>query len=98
MSDNDRWVLFHKTLDFLRIRKRSYQFTFGQVEHSEALKDLAKFCRIGKAPYHPDKRKNDILIGRQEVFFRITEHLRLQPDQLFDLYNTPPNQQHQIKE
>ena len=83
------WKAYQRTLDFLRLRKRAYQFDFGNAKNSEALKDLAKFCHIGKAPYHPDQRKNDILIGRQEVFYRIVQHLRLTPDELYDIYNKP---------
>lgn len=83
------WTRYNRVLDFLRLRKRAYQFTFGQAAHNEALKDLAKFCRIGVAPFHSEQRKTDILIGRQEVFYRITQHLKLQPDELYDLYHKP---------
>lgn len=89
MSDEKKWIAYQRVLDFLKLRKRSYQFTFGQPQHNEALKDLAKFAHIGKAAYHSKRRLNDILIGRQEMFFRITEHLKLQPDELYDLYNKP---------
>ena len=85
----ESWERPYRILDYLRLRKRAYQFTFGQPQHDEALKDLAKFCHIGKAPYHPDQRKNDILIGRQEVFFRIIDHLKLEADDLYKIYNTP---------
>ena len=88
MSDKE-WSAAQRVLDFLRLRKRAYQFTFGQAQDNEALKDLAKFCHIGKAAYHPDQRLNDVLAGRQEVFFRIINHLKLQPDELHDLYNKP---------
>ncbi len=89
MSDENRWKIFQRTLDFLRLRKRAYQFTFGDAKTNEALKDLARFCHIGRAPYNANSRLNDILIGRQEVFFRIIDHLKLQPDELHDLYNKP---------
>lgn len=90
MADEQRWIAYQRVLDFLRKRKWAYEFTFGtNPVHNEALKDLAKFCRIGEAPYHPDQRRNDILIGRQEVFWRIVNHLKLQPEQLHDLYNKP---------
>lgn len=83
------WTLYQRTLDFLRLRKRAYQLTFRDAKNNVCLKDLAKFCHIGKAPFHPDQRKNDLLIGRQEVFYRIIDHLNLQPDELFQLYNSP---------
>lgn len=90
MAETEQWVRLQRILDFLRLRKRAYQFTFGENPlHNEALKDLAKFCRIGEAPYHPDEVKRNIIIGRQEVFWRITNHLKLQPDELHDLFNTP---------
>lgn len=79
-----------RALDFLRQRKRAYQLSFQNPAHNEALKDLARFARIGKAPYHPDQRKNDILIGRQEMYYRIIEHLNLQPDELYAIYNPQP--------
>ncbi len=88
MPEKD-WTRFNRVLDFLRLRKRAYQFAFGQPQHNEALKDLAKFCRIGVAPYHAERRKTDILIGRQEVFYRIIDHLKLEPDQLYEIYNKP---------
>jgi hypothetical protein len=88
MPEQD-WTRYQRVVDFLRLRKRAYQFTFGQPHHNEALKDLAKFCRIGTAPWHPDQRKTDILIGRQEVFFRIINHLKLEPDDLYKIYNAP---------
>ncbi len=83
------WTLYQRTIDFLRLRKRAYQFTFGKPQDNEALKDLARFCRIGAAPFHPEQRKTDILIGRQEVFYRIIGHLKLEPDELFEIYNKP---------
>lgn len=81
--------LYQRTLDFLRVRKRAYLAAFPDPKNNAVLKDLAKFCRANTSPYHPDVRKTDVLIGRQEVFFRITEHLQLQPHQLYELYNTP---------
>lgn len=88
MATND-WTLYQKTMDFLRLRKRAYQFTFGNPKDNEALKDLAKFARVGRTPFHESQRKTDVLIGRQEMFFRIIEHLKLQPDELYDIYNQP---------
>jgi hypothetical protein len=98
LAQKNNWVLFQKTLDFLRLSSRAYRLAFPNPESSEVLKDLAKFCHIGKAPFHPDQRKTDILIGRQEVFFRIADHLNLQPDELFDIYNKPTTLQPQAKE
>ena len=92
------WIKHQRILDFLRLRKRAYQFEFGDPKNSEALKDLAKFCHIGQAPFHPEQRKTDVLIGRQEVFYRIIHHLHLQPDELFAIYHNPSTLQPQQKE
>lgn len=83
------WELKEKIVDFLRLRQRAYQFAFPNPKGNAVLKDLAKFCHFGKVPYHPDQRKTDILIGRQEVFLRIIDHLNLDLDQLYDLYAKP---------
>lgn len=54
-----------------------------------AMADLARFCRaapgtvLGKTD-----RDTYILIGRQQVFGRLAEHLSLSPADLFKLYTT----------
>ena len=90
--------LYYRVMDFLRLRSRAYRFTFKDAKSNEVLKDLAKFCHIGKAPFHPDQRKTDVLIGRQEVFFRIVDHLNLEPDELYQIYNRPSAIQPPTKE
>jgi hypothetical protein len=81
--------MLQRQLDFLRVRKQQYQLAFTNAKENPVLQDLAKFAHIGSAPYHPDKRKNDILIGRQEMYFRILDHLGLSPEELFELYSKP---------
>ena len=88
-KDNQQWALLQKAIDFLRLRKRAYMLTFPKGVHNEALKDMAKFAHIGKPCYHPNQRLNDILIGRQEMFFRVVNHLKLNPEELYDLYHKP---------
>lgn len=83
------WVLYQRTLDFLRLRKRAYNLAFPRPKDSEVLKDLARFCRAGKAPAHIDPYRIGVAIGRQEVWQRIQEHLNLQPEELFEIYNKP---------
>lgn len=78
-----------KQLDFLRQQKQVYQLTFTNAKTNPVLQDLARFAQIGEAPYHPDQRKNDILIGRQEVYYRILQHLTLTPEELFELHSKP---------
>lgn len=90
MSASEKpFELYERTIDFLRLRKRAYQFTFQNPEKNDVLKDLAKFCHANETPYHPDARKTDVLIGRQEVWLRIVRHLKLNPEQLFEIYNRP---------
>jgi hypothetical protein len=75
-------------LDFLRVRKRNYELTFGRSYHAQAvLSDLAKFCRADKTCFDPDPRIHAVLEGRREVWLRITQHLHLSPEQMFALYN-----------
>lgn len=81
--------LYYRTIDFLRFRKRAYQLTFTNPTKNEVLKDLAKFCRAERSCFHESQRKTDVALGRQEVWLRIQHHLNLQPDQLYELLNTP---------
>lgn len=78
--------VYRRTIDYLRTRKRSYEVTFGSHAGKIVLEDLAQFCRAGQAPFDPDQRLTDVLIGRQEVFYRIAQHLNLDPLQLNRLY------------
>lgn len=76
-----------RTLDFLRFRKRAYQFTFNDSQSSQlVLQDLAKFCRANETTFHADPRLHAVLEGRREVWLRITQHLHLTSEQLFALY------------
>lgn len=88
--------LYQRTLDFLRWRKRAYQLAFPNPTKNEVLKDLAKFCRAKKSCFHENDRLHAIAEGRREVWLRIQDHLNLQPDQLYEIYNgtstiTPPS-------
>jgi len=77
------------TLDFLRGRKNSYKYTFSLTNPAavEVLEDLTKFCRGCESAAVPgDHDRTLILLGRQEVFLRIQQHLNLTPEQLFKLY------------
>lgn len=82
---------YQRTLDFLRLRSRAYKTVFTNPRSNEVLKDLARFCHANETPFHENSRKTDILIGRQEVWLRIQQHLKLQPDELFDIFNKPSN-------
>ena len=51
------------------------------------LDDLMRFCHFGEAPYHPEQRKTDVLIGRQEVLHRIFDYANLDAAALYEKYN-----------
>lgn len=77
------------TLDFLRGRKNAYKFTFSLTNPAavQVLEDLTKFCRGAESAAVPgDHDRTMMLLGRQEVFLRIQQHLNLTPEQLFELY------------
>lgn len=83
------YEIYQRMLDFLRLRKRSYQLTFPDPANNECLKDLAKFCRAGVSCFHDSQRRTDIALGRQEVWLRIQQHLKFEPDELYAIYNRP---------
>lgn len=76
------------TLNFLGLRKKSYQSIFGDAgaASSEAMKDLAKFCFAEKSCAVPDPYQTMLQSGRREVWLRIQQHLHLQPEELAALY------------
>ena len=87
MTVVEQWYAkFGKTLDFLRGRSQSYKLTFGNPTGNRVLADLAKFCRANDTTFHADPRIAANLDGRREVWLRIQNHLRLNPEQLMSLY------------
>jgi len=79
---------FGKTLDFLRQRKRAYQLCFSSPAGNVVLQDLVKFCRAAETCVVPNDRDRTLLLeGRREVILRINQHLHLNSQQLFDLFN-----------
>lgn len=56
----------------------------GDVER--LMLDLAHFCRGFETPYSPDERTHVLLAGRNEVFWRIMDHTRLDVDTLMKKY------------
>lgn len=69
-------------------RQAAYHRVFNRqnVYLDVVLKDLAKFCRAHKPTYQQDPRAHALLEGRREVWLRITHHLQLSPDELWQLY------------
>lgn len=80
-----------KLRDFLFSRKQAYQQVFNPESKfaRKVLADLAKFCRAQEPSFHPDQRVHAALEGRREVFLRICNHTKLDPDQFWELYGRP---------
>jgi hypothetical protein len=76
--------------DWLSRRAQAYRimFTPDGVHSRRVLADLAKFCRANESTFHPDPRVEARLDGRREVWLRISQHLNLTDEQLFDLLNS----------
>lgn len=77
--------------DYLERRANAYKAVFRPGERSQSdidivLKDMALFCRAMTTRYDPEQKKQDMLEGRAEVFYRIKEHVGLTLDELFRLY------------
>lgn len=81
--------IYQHTLDFLRLRKRAYQNAFPNAKTNPVLHDLARFCRANTTCFHENDRKHAVAEGRREVWLRIQDHLNLQPDELYEIYNKP---------
>lgn len=79
---------FRELVDRLRVRKRQYQSAFSEgAPGHEAMADLARFCRaFGNDIVPGDHDKTLIMAGRREAFWRIYQHLHLEPQQLVALY------------
>lgn len=69
-------------------RQKIYQSVFDKESPTvqELLKDLAEFCHANKTTFHADPRVHAAMEGRREVFLRITAHLDLDSQTLWELY------------
>lgn len=76
------------TLNFLGLRKKSYQSIFGATgaAGSDAMKDLARFCFAFDTCTDPDQNLTLVKSARRDVWLRIEQHLHLQPEELAALY------------
>lgn len=72
----------------LEQRKRAYSLTFADVHGEAVLADLATFCKANEPCFHPDPRVHALMEGRREVWLRIEQHLKLNPEQLLKVYTT----------
>lgn len=71
-------------------RGYAYRTTFKGPLAEEVLKDLARFCRAHESTHDANERDSLIFEGRRQVWLRVQEHLRLTPDQLWELYSGRP--------
>jgi len=81
-------------LEKLRIalgaRRHAYRTTFKGPYADVVLKDIARFCRAHESTFSADPRAHALAEGRREVWLRIENHLKLTPDQLWELYSGRP--------
>ena len=79
---------FAPKLNFLTGRKTDYQHVFNSPAGERVLADLAVFCRAVETCAVPgDRDRTFMLLGRNEVFQRIQQHLNRTPEQLLALYD-----------
>lgn len=80
-------------LEAQRKRSRNYQAAFAHPIAQEMLQDLAVYCRGGvSAVPETEAEKVDvyrtmIILGRQQVWLRIMNHLNLQPSQMYAIFS-----------
>ncbi len=70
-------------------RQADYQITFGGQQQARVLEDLARFCRAEESTFHADPRVAAMLDGRREVYLRIMDHFKLDPEVLWAKYSQP---------
>lgn len=80
--------LKEKLKNFLLGRKIAYCQTFNPESQAAqtVLKDLARFCRANQTCFHADPRVHAVIEGRREVWLRIMEHTKLDPDTFWEKY------------
>lgn len=83
---------YSRAIDWLTTRARAYRQAFNPNSPVDAvvLADLASFCRANESCAVPgDHDRTMMLLGRQEVWLRIQQHINLTPEQLFALLSGP---------
>ena len=80
-------TLLERAKDFLRTRAQAYRKTFNGIHGERVLADLAKFCRAHESTFNTDPRVEGIMQGRREVWLRISQHLNMTEEQLWNYYN-----------
>lgn len=80
-------MLNPNAVELCRQRKTAYQLKFGNDESADLVRtDLARFCRADATTWSDDARHHARLEGRREVWLRIEQHLKLEPEELARLY------------
>lgn len=82
--------LIERVIAYLRGRGTAYRLTFSKTNPASqaVLADLAVFCRANESCVVPgDRDRSLVLEGRREAWLRIQQHLNLNPEDLFALYN-----------
>jgi hypothetical protein len=84
--------------DVVTARAQAYQKTFAGQPAQTVLRDIAWFCRANASTFHADARLAAQLDGRREVWLRIQNHLKMTPDELWDLLNDTASQSPAVRE
>lgn len=78
--------------EYLRGRIGSYVRLFNNKaiagDAKAVLADLKRYCRGGQTPWADDARLHALLTGRNEVYTRISQHMTMTFEELWELYNT----------
>ena len=81
-------VIQEKARQFVSSRALAYRRTFPLTSPDAriVLGDLARFAHAHETPFRKDQRATDVLIGRQEMFLRIQQHLQMTDKELWEFF------------
>ena len=82
----DIQAALERTFSYIRTRKVNYKLCFGSPAGQQVMRDLGPFCRADAVPWGSDPYHTARLIGRQEVWLRIRQHLSLTDAQLLSIF------------
>lgn len=80
---------FQKMLDYFRLKKRDYQWTFNTPHGDRVLRDLAAYAGIGMTPWAKDDAERNFRLGQQDMVYRIGMFLDMQPERIIAVLNDP---------
>ena len=94
----ERWFVsrFGRRWNFTD-KQRAYRLTFNQSHASnQVMADLCDFCRGLESTFHEDPRMHAYNQGKQDVWRRIVQHLKLTEEQYMAVLQgrllTPPTE------